>query len=371
VKIIKNLVFVGGGHAHLKCISNLKDFKDLGVKTTLISPSEFLYYSGMGPGLLGGMYEPPETRFKIKEIVERQGGNFLKDSVIRIHPENQILTLASGNRISYDIASFDVGSFIPTEEIKIENSDVIPVKPIDNLVKARKKIESWKSSQNDKENLCILGGGPSGIELAGNLWRISSDLNLNFNITLITDKKVLKEYPRKVREYALQSLKQRGTKIIEDNKVKRIQNNIIHLENNGTLRSDLIFLAIGTTPRKIFEEASIPISKDSAMIVNEYLQSIKYPNIFGGGDCIDFRDRTLDKVGVYAVRENPILFHNIKAFIQEGPLQKFAPQKKYLLILNMGNNKGISWRGKFTYKGRLALWVKNFIDKHFMKKYQI
>lgn len=366
---MEKLVFIGGGHAHLESITHIDKFLDLGVQVTVISPSQYLYYSGMGSGLLGKIFEPNETRFNIKKITENKGGSFIEDKAVGIDPDKQKIILESEAEIFYDIASFDVGSYIPTEEIHIKNSTVIPVKPINNLLEARYNIEDMETTKNI--SFIIVGGGPSGTELVGNIQRLCSNLNLSYDITLITDRELLSEHPRKVRDLALRSLKGREIKVVEGKKVQSIDNNIIYLENNETFNADMIFLANGTRPNKIFMDSPIPTTSNSGMLVNEYLQSIKYPNIFGGGDCIELRGQSLDKVGVYAVRENPIILHNIKAYIQGKKLKKFKPQKKYLLILNMGNGKGIFWRGKFTFKGKLALWIKNFIDKRFMNKYQI
>lgn len=364
----KKLVFVGGGHAHLTCISNIDEFIDLCVEVILISPSEYHYYSGMGPGLLGGIYEPHETRFHIKRITEDKGGKFIEDKVTQINPEEQLLILKSGNHLSYDLVSFNVGSFIPNENIRIKDSLIVPVKPINELLDARKKINNLGSSDNP--HFCIIGGGPAGVELAGNLWRRCSELKVNCELTLVSDTKLLYKYPEKVRTYALKSLNEREVEILEEIKVKSIENNIIALENKRNFKAEMIFLATGIKPRDVYNNSTVPLSEDSALLVNEYLQSIKYPNIFGGGDCIEFQETSLDKVGVYAVKENPILFHNLKAFIQNKPLKKFGPQEKYMLILNMGNGKGILWKGNFVCKGRLAFWLKNYIDKRFVKKFQ-
>lgn len=55
----KHLVFVGGGHAHMLPILNLYDYIRLGHRVTLVSPSQYQHYSGMGPGLLSSIYRPP------------------------------------------------------------------------------------------------------------------------------------------------------------------------------------------------------------------------------------------------------------------------------------------------------------------------
>ncbi|MBS1234899.1 MAG: hypothetical protein H6R43_615, partial [Nitrospirae bacterium] len=66
----KHLVFVGGGHAHLTALLHLKDYVDCGHRVTLISPSDYHYYSGMGPGMLSGIYRPQEIRFHVKKLAE-------------------------------------------------------------------------------------------------------------------------------------------------------------------------------------------------------------------------------------------------------------------------------------------------------------
>jgi len=46
----KHLVFVGGGHAHLTSLKDLSSIRERGHRVTLISPSPYHYYSGMGSG---------------------------------------------------------------------------------------------------------------------------------------------------------------------------------------------------------------------------------------------------------------------------------------------------------------------------------
>jgi NADH dehydrogenase FAD-containing subunit len=106
-------------------------------------------------------------------------------------------------------------------------------------------------------------------------------------------------------------------------------------------------------------------------LVNDYLQSVAYPEIFGGGDCISFEKRPLDKVGVYAVRQNPILLHNLRAALEDRSLQAFQPQDSYLLIYNLGNGTGIFFRGNWVWKGKLVFYLKDYIDRKFMRKFQV
>ena len=105
--------------------------------------------------------------------------------------------------------------------------------------------------------------------------------------------------------------------------------------------------------------------------MNACLQSVSHPEIFGGGDCISLRDHPLPKVGVHAVKENSILYHNLYAMLEGGELMRYKPQKNYLLIFNLGNGRGLLWRQSFVTDGRAAFWLKNYIDRKFMRKFQV
>lgn len=63
-------------------------------------------------------------------------------------------------------------------------------------------------------------------------------------------------------------------------------------------------------------ESALPTDEEGALVVDEYLKSPADPRVFGGGDCIAFRGRSLPKVGVYAVREAPVIFFNLLATLE-------------------------------------------------------
>ena len=90
----KKLVLAGGGHAHMMTLAHLHQFVDQGHEVTVIQPSEHHYYSGMGPGMLGGTYAPDEIRFATRRQVEKKGGSFVLGKVAKIDAGAQ--TGASG-----------------------------------------------------------------------------------------------------------------------------------------------------------------------------------------------------------------------------------------------------------------------------------
>jgi hypothetical protein len=79
----------------------------------------------------------------------------------------------------------------------------------------------------------------------------------------------------------------------------------------------------------------------------------------------------LDKVGVYAVREDPVLFHDLLAALDGGRIRRFEPAGDYLLTFNPGDGRAIFWKKQFAVNLRLAFWLKDYVDRRFMRKFRI
>jgi NADH dehydrogenase FAD-containing subunit len=91
--------------------------------------------------------------------------------------------------------------------------------------------------------------------------------------------------------------------------------------------------------------------------------------LFGGGDAIFFRGARLPGLGVHAIRQGPILFHNIQAYLLGEAPKAFVPQQRYLYVLNLGDGSGLGIRGDFSWRGYSAMTLKNFIDQRFINEY--
>jgi NADH dehydrogenase FAD-containing subunit len=362
------IFLVGGGHAHLYSLKKLKKLYNLGADVTVIGPSEWHYYSGMGPGILSHIYLPAQARFNIKYYAEKSRATFIAGNVKGISPVTQKLYLENGTTFNYDLVSFNVGSFVPTAIVSNFDNNIFTVKPVENIEKFQQYVIA--SCSKKRPIFLVIGGGPTGVELAGNLWRLLKDSHCKANIKLLTaGPKLLERLPQKASEIAKRSLTKRGVEIITNFKVGHFEKNKAHSKNGKHFNFDGVILSTGIKPTAIFSP-DLPTSKDGSLIVNKYLASTKYPNIMGGGDCIHFSPTPLDKVGVYAVRQGPILFNNIKAFIKGNSPINFVPQKKYTSILNMGDNNGLLIRDNFVTFGPLNWMYKELLDKTFVKKYQ-
>jgi NADH dehydrogenase FAD-containing subunit len=367
--LAKHLLLVGGGHAHMVTLANLRVFIDKGHNVTVVGPSPYHYYSGMGPGMLGRTYAPDDIRFFTRHVVEKQGGTFILGKAVCIDPKEKKLILASGETVPYDVLSFNVGSYVPETYIVNTAKDVFTVKPIERLIDAQARILALVSRK--KIAIGIVGGGPSAAEIAGNAWRLTQDYGKDkSSIRIFAGKGFMSRFPVDVKKRISKSLKRRNIEILESGYVDKIKTGKIILESGQSYNADVIFLAVGIKPSPIFRKSDLPTGPDGGLMVNQYLQCTKYPEIFGGGDCIYFRNQPLDKVGVYAVRQNPVLYQNLMASIEGRALQPFNPGSDYLLIFNMGDGTGVLRKKQLIFDGKLAFKIKDYIDRKFMNKFQ-
>ena len=366
----RQLVLIGGGHAHMVTLAKLHTFIEKGYKVTVIQPSEYHYYSGMGPGMLGGTYRPEDIRFATRKLVEEKGGTFILGKADRIDPHKQLVFVeGTEDAIAYDILSCNVGSFVPREMIVGEPRHIFTAKPIEELLVAKQKILELSAAK--KITIAVVGSGPSSIEIAGNIHQLCREQGgIMPKIQLFGGRSFMSGRPPKVRRLARTILARKGIEIIEAGYVQQIESEQLQLENGQRYAADIIFPAVGVKPAKIFAESGLPIGPDGGLLVDEYLRSSGYKNIFGGGDCIYFGPEPLDKVGVYAVRQNSVLYGNLMASLDGRNLEKFLPGGKYLLIYNLGDGEGILSKWSITFSGRLAFYIKDRIDRRFIENFQ-
>jgi len=354
----RRLILVGAGHAHLTTIANLDSIVGAGVSATVTSLGSYQYYSGMGPGLLSGRYDPGDLRFNIRMLCERRGARFVEGRVVGIRPGERRIYLEDRSDFDYDVISFNIGSVVDPRSAGLSGADSLtPVKPVHRYFDARCSISN--SLNRGSVRLVVVGGGPAGVETAA------------IAVTLMTQGRILKRFPARIRKICLRKLKSLGIAVLEDHTAESCREGMVVIRGADRVPFDYAFLATGTSPPRLFESSPLTTGRSGGLLVGRHLNSTRFPEVFGGGDCIDFEPRPLAKVGVYAVRQNQVLLDNLRAALSGQPLRPFEPQKHYHLALNFGDGTGLSHRSPYTLGGRPAFWLKDRIDRSFVRKFQL
>ena len=365
----KRLVLIGGGHAHMMVLAQLRDIVDKGTEVTVVQPSAYHYYSGMGPGMLGGTYTPDDIRFATQRVVESKGGRFVLGKAERIDTARQVVVLKDGGEVPYDVLSCNAGSYVPREVFGEGLSGVFTSKPIEELLVARERILTL--AREKTITVAVVGSGPSAVEIAGNVHQLCRREGVRPpRIEMFSGRGFMTGKPGRVGRLVRQVLEGKGIVIHDGGRVRRLGEGRVELEDGREVAADLIFAAVGVKPSPIFARSGLPVGPDGGLKVDRHLRAEGYENIFGGGDCIHFAPQPLDKVGVYAVRQNPVLLHNLIACLEGRPLQTFAPGGSYLLIYNLGDGQGVLAKWSLAFSGKLAFAIKDWIDRRFIKTFQ-
>jgi NADH dehydrogenase FAD-containing subunit len=152
--------------------------------------------------------------------------------------------------------------------------------------------------------------------------------------------------------------------------VKRVESKALFTSSNKQIFFDQLIWLGGPKAPGLFKSSGLPVHDEGYLLVEDTLQVKKYPSIFGAGDCVTLvNHRNLAKAGVYAVKQGPILFKNIKGLFETGKGERYIPQNSHLSILSTGNKKGFFLYRGHALSGEWAWYIKHWIDKRFVKKY--
>ena len=366
----KHVVLVGGGHAHLFVVSRAEEFRGAGAALSLIDPG-MLWYSGMATGMLGGIYSPEQDRIDLQALCRKHGVEFHQTKAVSLDKDRREVTTEAGETLPYDVLSLDIGSAVNTDAIDDPDGAAWTVKPIPTLLDLQAALRRHIEA-GDACGFAVVGGGPTGVEIAANIEGFCKRNGGRSAVTLFhRGDRLLPSFPESASHTLSRLLSERGIDAQHGTAITGLRRAdggvVVKTSDNRELHFDEVVLATGLVASSAlaalgFAEGGLPVGKT--------LAAHDEANIFGAGDCISFTPRELPKVGVFGVREAPILKDNLLAALSGKPLKEYEPQTKFLIIINMGDGTGVAIRGGRHAHGRLAFLLKNFIDTRFMKKYQ-
>lgn len=369
----KHLVLAGGGHAHLATLATLAGFVRAGHRATLVGPAEYHYYSGMGPGLLSGRYRPGQCRINVARLAMAAGAAFVRGTVVGIDPAARVLALEDGRELPYDVCSFNTGSAVRSDIPGADRPEAYPVKPIENLLKARNRL-AFLLAAGVRPRVLVVGGGASGFEIAGAACAFIAHGcgEDETDVSIVAGRGLLPRFPGRAGHLAGRSLALRGIRIFEGGRVARLEEGRAVLADGLRLPCDMVFLASGIRPQPDFSRFGLAVGPDGGFLVDRYLRSLSHPEIFGGGDCVSFAPEALEKTGVYAVRQGPVLRANLLAALDgREPTPFITEAARPLRLLNCGDGRAILVKGPLVLEGAWAMWLKDRIDRAFMRAYQL
>ena len=164
--VVKDLVLIGGGHAHVTVLKRLGMNPVPGLRVTLITRDIHTPYSGMLPGYVAGLYEYDDCHIDLGPLARFAGARIYHSEVEALDLENKQITASNRPSISYDVLSINTGSRPNSINVPGVDEFALAAKPIDRfLTKWHALIEQVRASKGPFQVL-IVGGGAGGVELA-------------------------------------------------------------------------------------------------------------------------------------------------------------------------------------------------------------
>lgn len=366
--IVKDVFLIGGGHSHVLLIRRWAMNPLPGVRLTLVSTDSQTPYSGMLPGFIAGHYSVDEIHIDLRVLCNWANVRFIEHSMADLDLESRLVRFDDRPPMEFDVLSLDTGS---TPDLSVDGAreHSTPVKPVYNFSNRWKKIVSRIESENSKKiKIGVVGSGAGGFELITAM-RHALPNDAAECYWFIRGDSPLKGRPAKVGTLALESARRQGIHVLTGVDIINVNNRELVAADNRKFEVDEILWCTSAIGPAWAKNAGFTLDARGFISTNAHLQSVSHEYVFATGDIGTQIDTPSSKAGVYAVRQAPILFENIKRYLLRRPLKKYSPQKDFLSLMATGDKRAIASRGPFAIEADWVWRWKDHIDRTFMNRF--
>jgi len=363
----KTLILVGGGHAHALFLHQWQKQSVPGTQLIVIDPHPQVPYTGMLPGFVAGHYKVGDLYIDLQQLTHAAGGTLVTDRVEYINPEQKTVRTASGLVCQYDVLSLDVGIHAKLDTPGFAEH-AVAVKPLYDFAVRWEKFVSKQTGSTKSVNVVIIGGGVAGVELALAAQYRLQQSSVPVRVTIIDRGQVLQTVSQATQSYLRKVLTKRDIRMVEGATLTSITASGVHT-NTTVFQSDFTLGAAGPQPYAWLAATGLA-STGGYIDTMSTLQTPQHPAVFAVGDCAHFVPHPLQKAGVYAVRQAPVLHHNVSAYLRDTAMQPFYPQRDYLKLISLGGKRAAADKWGWCWRGAWFWWLKSYIDTTFMKKFK-
>ena len=375
--IVKDLVFVGGGHSHVAVLKSFGMKPIPGVRLTLIARDVHTPYSGMLPGYVAGHYQFDEAHIDLRPLCQFGSVRLFHDSATRIDTENKQVICANRPPVNYDLLSINIGSRPEVSSVPGADEFATPVKPINRFVERWQLMMERVLKHSGPHRIAVVGSGAAGVEiLLAIQFRLQQELaalnrqseQLEFHL-ISKSSRVLAGFPQGVSQRFQTILEQRGVHVHNDNQATEVTQGVLSLSNGEKLELDEILWVTGASAPAWLKESGLAVDDRGFIQADDMLQSLSHSNIFAAGDIVHVVNHPRPKAGVFAVRQGKPLTENLRRALLNQPLKPFRPQKTLLALISTGDKYAVASKAGLHFAGeKLWLW-KDWIDRRFMQNF--
>lgn len=368
------VVIIGGGFGGLTTAKTLKTAK---MDLLLIDKTNHHLFQPLLYQVATAALSPGEIGIPIREILRHQrNASVIMGDVVRVDKTKKMLTLLNGDQIGYDYLVIAIGakhSYFG----KNEWEPVAPgLKTLSDALEIRQRILiSFEMAErmdriSDAEkylNFVVIGGGPTGVEMAGAIAEIAQHTMFK-NFRRIKPEKskiyliealphILPVYPQKLSLRAERDLKEMGIRVVTGEKVTNITDEGVQVGELFIPCKNVIWAA-GNQAEPLLKTLETPLDRQGRALVEPDLSIPGHPEIFVIGDaaCAMGKDnKPLPGIAPTAIQQGKYVAKIIK---KETPKQDRAPFKYFDKgsMATIGTKKAVVMYKKLQFGGFLA-WL--------------
>lgn len=376
----KKIVIIGagfGGVALAKALKN-KPFEVL-----LIDRNNFHTFQPLLYQVATGGLEADSIAYPIRRIFRGYDHfRFQMADVLELNLNDNSITTTVGN-FEYDYLVIACGSTNNYFNFEPVSDYLLPLKSVANALNIRSfimqnlelAIASFDTNERKElMNIAIIGGGPTGIELAGALaemrrYVLPKDFpQIDFNSMVISlyeaAPKLLANMSEQASEKSFQYLKKLGIDVHLNSKVKSYDSKTIFLEDGNQFHTDTVLWTAGVKGNIINGSPKELIVPGNRLAVNEFNQVKGFDNVYAIGDIAAFitpdQPKGLPMLAPVAVQQGEKLANNFVRQAKGKPMQAFSFNNQGVMA-TIGRNKAVVDLPKIKFQGAFAWFVWMFV----------
>ncbi|WP_055448373.1 NAD(P)/FAD-dependent oxidoreductase [Lacinutrix mariniflava] len=378
---LPRVVIVGGGFAG---VSMAKALANKNVQVVLIDKRNYHTFQPLLYQVSSAGLEPDSIAYPLRKIIKNHKHTYFRlTEVERIDADKKEIHADIGV-LSFDYLILATGTKTNYFGNKTIQDNSMPMKKVPQALNIRSLIlqnfESAAVSNNKSEreallNFVIVGGGPTGVELAGAIAELKNhilprdykDIDANrMQIHLLEgNARVLPPMSEHASKKAEQFLKELGVLIHCNTFVKDYDGKTVTTNTDLTLESDTLIWAAGVTGRPVKGlDAKVIMEHSNRYKVNRYNQVEGYDSIFALGDIALMETEAFPKghpqVAQPAIQQGKLLGKNILRLIDKKPLKEFTYHDKGSMA-TVGRNKAVVDLKHYKFAGFFAWFVWMFV----------
>jgi len=374
--VLRDLVLVGGGHAHVGVLRRFAMQPEPGVRLTLISRGSSSPYSGMLPGYIAGHYSWDEVHIDLERLCRFARATLIRAEVTGIDRAGQRVLLGGRPPIAYDLLSLNLGSTPKIDVVPGAAQHAVGVKPIDGFNQRWLALDGRLAEFPRRASIAVVGAGAAGVELALALHeRLGArlrDAGRPADAPLIAlygaNPQVLPTHAGSVRRRVLPLLAAKGIVLRLGDPVTQVIEGALVWRGETFAHDEIVWVTqAGGAPW--LRATGLALDRNGFIEVESSLRSRSDPKVFAAGDVAAFPGRSLEKAGVFAVRMGRPLADNLRRALRGEPLRPYRPQRHWLSLLTTGGRHAVGSRGPFGFSGNWVWHWKDWIDRRFMRRF--